>query len=100
MTTQRRFAARHAAVVALSVVIAALLYWVSSEYRSEGILGALQDSSQFVFVVPYIVGAVLGSNVHNPNAIVFFIALVVEVYAAIMLTLLVVRVARRNCRRA
>ena len=76
-------------------VVAALLYWLAADDRA-GSLGMLQQALAFFFVVPYIVGAVVAGNAHDPNSIAFFLALLVEVYAVIALASALVRRVTRS----
>ena len=82
-----------AAVAAL--VLAVLLYWLAADDRA-GSLGMLQQSLAFFFVLPYIVGAVVAGNAHDPNSLAFFVALLVEVYAVIALASALVRRVTRS----
>ena len=81
--------------IVIALVVAAFLQWVASEFRPEGFLGALQEGMAFLYLLPYVFGAALGSNAHNPNATVFFVVLAAEIYFAIRLVLLIPRAIRK-----
>lgn len=90
------FRIRHMAIVAVSIAIAAFLFWLASEHRSHGILRALENSLVFLFFVPYVVAVAFGSNAHNPSAIVFFIALCLEMYAVLMVARFIFHAVKRR----
>ncbi len=71
----------HAGLVVFSLVAAIGLFSLASRSYPDGILGVLQDLLQILFVLPYLVGSVLGGNAHSPSGIGFFGGLFIEVYA-------------------
>jgi Na+/proline symporter len=82
----------HSGLIALSLVVATALFALISEYRPDGVLGTLQNALQFLFVIPYVVGIVLGgTTTHNSNAAGVFLGLFVEVY---ILTIIGWRIVR------
>jgi hypothetical protein len=80
----------HITYLALALGLTIFIYWLSSEFRPDGILGTLQVFFQFTVIVPYIVGAIFGSDAHNPNAIAFFIALFIQLYLIVLLVRFIV----------
>ncbi len=74
-------------------IVTALLAWHASAYQPplggvlESILGFMEIFYQWLYVVPYLAGAVFGENVHNPNFTIF----VVVLFAEVLLLTLVVR---------
>jgi len=86
----------HVSALAGALILAALLFWLSADFRAGGILGALQNALSFFFVAPHILAAVFGPGVHNPSSVVFFIALLLESYAFIVLLLLLLRRLRNR----
>jgi hypothetical protein len=77
---------RGALVVALIAAVAAAgMYWLSSDFRPDGILGTLQISLQPLVFFPYIVGAIFGGNAHEPNSVAFASALFVQFFTVFAL---------------
>jgi hypothetical protein len=64
--------------------LAIFVYWLSSEFRPDGILGSLQVLFEFTVIIPYIVGAIFGRNAHNPNGVAFFFALFIQFYLIVL----------------
>jgi uncharacterized membrane protein YoaK (UPF0700 family) len=56
-----------------------------------------QQLLQFLLILPYVVGAILGGDPHYPNDIWFFAALFIELY---LLTLIIFFVTRKLRTRA
>jgi hypothetical protein len=86
----------HVSALAGALVLAALLHWLAADYRAGGILGTLQGALSFLFVIPYVVAAVLGPGPHNPSSVVFFVALLLESYALVVLVLSLLRLLRKR----
>ena len=78
-----------AAVLALCA--AAGVYWLSSEFRPSGVLGALQVALQPLVFLPYIAGAVFGGTAHSPSAVAFAAALFIQFFVVFWLLLVIWR---------
>ena len=70
----------HVVLIVISGAVALALLRLGSEYRADGILGALQDALQPLYVLPFVFGAALGGNVHAPGEGLVFLGLLIEVY--------------------
>ena len=82
--------------LAIAFGLAICVYWLSSDYRPEGILGALQVFFKFTVIIPYLVGAIIGNNAHNPNDVAFLISLFIQFYLiTIFISIIVRRIMRR-----
>lgn len=68
-------------IVLFALIWAGFIYWLNSEFRSEGLLGAIQTLLQPLVFFPYLAGAILGGNSHEPNSAVFFAVLFIQLYA-------------------
>jgi hypothetical protein len=84
----------HLVAIVSAILASSFLYWLSLEFHAAGVLGALQRWFAFLYLVPYLSGAVLGGDVHNPNSVVFFATLAIELYVVILAAMLVVRKVR------
>ncbi len=81
----------HFALAVGSLVVATALLSLTSTFRPDGFLGALQTALGFLFVFPYVLGA-LGGTAHTPSTAGVFLGLFAEVYG---LGLLIWWIARR-----
>jgi hypothetical protein len=89
----------HIIVIASALGAAVFVYWLSDEFRPDGVLGTLQVWLQFAIVIPYIVGSVIGGNPHIPNSLVFFVALFVQFWFLFaVIRWIVLRKAKRTCK--
>jgi hypothetical protein len=91
-------AVRQALIIAVAVVVAAAVYWLSSEFRPSGVLGVAQVSLQPLVVVPYLAAAVLSGSPHAPSSLLFGLALFAQFYVVFLLAALLWRrlVAKRG----
>ncbi len=76
-------------VITLGLTVA--LYWLTSDYRPDGVLGALQRTTQPLCFFPYLIGALLSGSPHSPNSIAFAIGLLGELYLPCRLLVFVAR---------
>jgi hypothetical protein len=82
--------------ITLALGVASFVYWLSSEFRPDGILGILQVYLQPTVFIPYIAGAIFGSNPHNPDSLTFFITLFIQFYViAIVLRLVFKKIKQK-----
>lgn len=72
-------------VFILAVIFTAALYWLGSEFRPAGVLGALQIAAQQLAIFPYIFGAMVDGSAHSVDATAYTIALFLELYLLIAL---------------
>ena len=72
----------HVVLIAISAAVASALLWLGATFRPDGLLGALQDALQPLYVLPFVFGAALGGNVHAPSEGLVFLGLLIEAYVA------------------
>ena len=88
----RQFLNPHLIASVASLALTSFLFWLSADFRADGMLAVAQQASQFLLIIPYVVGATFGDDPHNPNDIWFFVALFTELY---LLTLIAIFVRRK-----
>ena len=92
MMIPRQFLHPHLIASVVSLALTSFLFWLSADFRADGVLAVAQQSLQFLLIIPYVIGAAFGSDPHNPNDIWFFVALFMELY---LLTLIAIFVRRK-----
>ncbi len=74
----------------IAVALSGFLFWLSTEFRPNGILWILQQLLTYFFIIPYVVGGAIGSNPYVSQGVVFLAVLFVEFYALTLLIMFLV----------
>ena len=72
-------------IASYAIIVSIFIYWLASEFRPDGVLGAIQTLLQPLVLLPYIIGSILSGNPHEPNSAVFAAVLFIQFYALFLL---------------
>lgn len=79
--------------VITAIVAAGCTYWLSAEFRADGLLSTLQTLVQPFVFLPYLAGIIFGGTSHAPSEPSFAVALFVQYF---LLFLLLSKMFRRG----